>query len=90
MYRETRERAGTADRLMQVFSDEHEHSYLSDPQYPALMSALLAWIERDAKPTPQRVAELCRGYEAAYGKACKLLPDYRPAPLSARVPPRDH
>ena len=28
--------------------------------------------------------------EAAYGKACKLLPDYRPAPLSARVPPRDH
>ena len=90
VYRETRERAGTADRLVQVFSDEHEHSYLSDPQYPALMSALLAWIERDAKPTPQRVAELCRGYEAAYGKACKLLPDYRPAPLSARVPPRDH
>jgi hypothetical protein len=54
------------------------------------MSALLAWIEHDTKPTPQRVEELCRSYEAAYGKACKLLPDYRPAPLSARVPPRDH
>ncbi|WP_332748305.1 hypothetical protein [Hydrogenophaga sp.] len=30
----------------------------------------------------------CKGYEAAYGGTCKLLPDHRSAPLANRVPPR--
>jgi hypothetical protein len=53
------------------------------------MSALLDWIDHAAKPTPQRVAELCTGFEAAYGARCKLMPGYRPAPLASRVPPRE-
>ncbi|WP_137920562.1 hypothetical protein [Hydrogenophaga sp. 2FB] len=87
-YRETLDRAGTGNLLVQNFSDESEHSFLSDPQYPALFTALLDWIDKNDKPTPQKVAALCKGYEAAYGDTCKLLPDYRSPPLSSRVPPR--
>jgi hypothetical protein len=87
-YRETLNRAGKGQLLVQTFSDESEHSYLSDPQYPALFTALLNWIDRNQKPTPQTVAALCKGYEAAYGDTCKLMPDYVSAPLASRVPPR--
>lgn len=87
-YREIVERAGNGALLVQTYSDEAEHSYLSEPQYPALFTALLDWIDRKDKPTPQRVAALCKGYEAAYGEACKLLPDYQSPPLSQRVAPR--
>lgn len=87
-FRETMERAGSGARLVQVYTDESEHSYLSDPEYPAMMAALLAWVERGEKPTPQSVAERCRSFEATFGPGCKFLPDYRPAPLEARVPAR--
>jgi len=88
VYREARERAGTADKLVQNFSDEHEHSYLSDSEYPALMSALLEWVDHGRKPTPQGIAQSCKSYEATYGKPCMLRPDYKPGPLDSRVPPR--
>ena len=87
-YRDTLDRAGTGRLLVQTFSNESEHSYLSDPQYPALFTALLDWIDKNQKPTPQKVAALCKGYEAAYGDTCKLLPDYVSAPLASRVPLR--
>ncbi|MBI2768819.1 MAG: hypothetical protein HYX47_04310 [Burkholderiales bacterium] len=87
-YRAILERAGTGGNLVQTFSDEHEHSYLSDPQYPALLTALMDWVDKGAKPTPQKVAQLCKGYEAAYANTCRLLPDYRPPPLADRVAPR--
>lgn len=88
LYRSIRERAGTADLLVQNFSDEHEHSYLADPEYPALFTALLDWIDKGEKPTPQKVLALCKGYEPAYGGACKLRPDYVPAPIDTRITPR--
>jgi hypothetical protein len=56
------------------------------------MQELLAWIERaDAKPTPQGVATRCAGLPAAFDpdKGCHFLPDYRPATLDSRVPPRE-
>ena len=87
-YRETLDRAGKGSLLVQTFSDESEHSYLSEPQYPALFTALLNWIDKKDKPTPQTVAALCKNHEAAYGDTCKLLPDYRSAPLATRVPAR--
>ena len=87
-YRAIVQSAGAGDRLVQVFSDEHEHSYLADPQYPALLSALLDWVDKGEKPTPQSVAARCKALEAAYGKACRLLPDYQPGPLAGRVPAR--
>lgn len=87
-YREIVERAGHGDRLVQVFSDEAEHSYLGEAQYPALFTALLNWVDRQDKPTPASVAALCRGFEATYGPGCKIVPDYRSPPLASRVAPR--
>ncbi len=87
-YREVLERAGNGHLLVQTFSDESEHSYLAEAQYPALFTALLDWVDRGIKPTSQTVADLCKGYETAYASTCKLLPGYSSPPLSSRVAPR--
>ena len=87
-YRQTLESAGNGARLVQVYSDHNTHSYLSDPTYVALFEALLQWVEKGEKPTPASVAEGCKRAEASFGAGCKILPAYQPAPLEARVAPR--
>ncbi|RYF44027.1 MAG: hypothetical protein EOO25_01155 [Comamonadaceae bacterium] len=87
-YREVLERAGTGALLVQTFSDESEHSYLADAQYPALFTALLDWVDKGDKPAPQKVLALCQGYEAGYGKGCRIQPAYQPPSLDSRVAPR--
>jgi hypothetical protein len=90
-WRDTMRRAGTDARLVQLYTDEHEHSYLSDAEYVAAMQALLSWIDRaDAKPTPHGVATRCAALPATFdpGKGCRFLPDYQPAALDTRVAPR--
>jgi pimeloyl-ACP methyl ester carboxylesterase len=77
--------AGNATHLVQTFTDEHEHSYLSDPEYVALMQSLLAWVMTGEKPTPEGIAQLCRTIDAA---GCHFVPGYRPAALSTRTTPR--
>ncbi len=85
-YREIVASAGASQWLVQTFADEAQHSYLSDAEYPALMTALLDWIDKGDKPSPHKVAALCAQYEADFGKGCHLQPDYRPPLLSSRVP----
>ncbi len=91
-YRDIVAKAGRADRLVQVFSDESEHSYLSDPEYTAAFKSLMNWAERGIPPTPQSIADLCdtmRDKEGAKeGSTCHLRPTYQPAPLGSRVAPR--
>jgi len=87
-YREIVDAAGASSWLVQAFSDESDHSYLGDPEYPALMTALLRWIDDGERPTPDGVAALCTANEARFGSGCKIRPEYRPAPLSSRVPAR--
>ncbi len=90
VFRETMRRGGSGDRLVQVFTDDNEHSYLSDAQYVTAMRALLAWAERGEAPTAAGIAAQCRGVEAVFAPAtgCRFLPSYQPRPLSARVPRR--
>ena len=85
----TMQQAGTADHLVQTFTSDHEHSYLTDTAYPTLMSALTAWAQGGAKPSPAGIAQDCHRFEAAYGADCHFLPDYHPRPLDARVTKRD-
>lgn len=87
-FRQTMERAGQGARLVQVFSDHSDHSYLSDPTYVALFDALVQWVEKGEKPTPAGLAQHCKRFEPTFGAGCRLQPDYRPAPLEARVAPR--
>ncbi|MEJ6004862.1 hypothetical protein WG899_04845 [Paucibacter sp. AS339] len=88
-FRHTMTAAGQGHRLVQVFSDDKEHSYLSDPIYPALMEALMVWQAAGGgehnKPSPALVAERCRAMEARFGSGCRVLSDYRPAELDTRV-----
>jgi hypothetical protein len=81
-------RPGDDARLVQVYSDHSEHSYLSDPTYVALFEALLKCVEKGQKPTPASVAAGCQRAEAAFGAGCRIRPDYQPATLEARVAPR--
>jgi len=87
-YREIVDAAGASSWLVQTFSDEAEHSYLGDPEYPALMTALLQWIDHGERPSPDSVARLCTGNEERFGAGCRFRPEYRPLPLSSRVPAR--
>lgn len=88
-FRDTMASAGNASKLVQTFTDEHEHSYLADPEYVALMQALLAWVKAGERPTPDGVSERCKALETSFGAGCRFVPDYRPGPLSTRVTPRD-
>jgi hypothetical protein len=87
-FRDTVARAGHGDRLVQTFTADSEHSYLSDVQYLAAIDALLAWARRGEKPTPASVADRCKALEATAGAGCRFQPAYRPAPLAERVPAR--
>jgi hypothetical protein len=87
-YRATRERAGTADRLVQVFVDEAEHQKLSPVLYPAALAALRHWVETGARPTPETVRAECEALRADYPGECRILADYVPQPWEARVNPR--
>ncbi len=87
-FRETMTAAGNGERLVQLFGDFDTHSYLSDPVYPTLVDALIAWVDRDQKPTPASLTAQCTALEARFPEPCKLLPDYTPRPLSARVAAR--
>jgi hypothetical protein len=89
-FRATMQRGGSADRLVQLFTDDSEHSYLSDAQYVAAMHALLDWAAGGARPTAARIAASCKNIEPAFDPStgCRFLPAYAPRPLSARVPER--
>jgi len=88
-YRATREGAGTADRLVQVFTRESEHSALSASGYAAAVHALDAWVEGGRRPTPEAVAEECTTYDAHHGTGCFVDPSFVPDSYASRVRPRE-
>jgi hypothetical protein len=87
-YREVLERAGTSDRLVQTFTREHQHSYLSTPEYAAVLNALLGWIESGSKPTADAIIAACDRYRASYDGACLFDPAFVPKPFDERSYPR--
>jgi hypothetical protein len=80
--------AGNGQRLVQAYIDSAEHSYWGDAYYPPLFEALLNWVEKGVKPTPQGIAERCRQLMGARATECKFVPDYVAKPLASRVLPR--
>jgi hypothetical protein len=83
-YKATLEAAGTADRLVQTFTREKEHSYLSTPEYAALLQALMAWVDDKRKPSPASVAALCDAHARRYEGGCHFDVEFKPQPLEAR------
>lgn len=80
--------AGSQDRLVQTFTDEHEHSKLSDAEYAALFDSLMRWVTTGSRPAPADVAAACAKHEASFSGGCHFKADFRPQPLFSRVAPR--
>ena len=89
-FRERMVAGGHGANLVQVFTDDSEHSYLSDAQYVAAITALLDWTKGGRKPDAAAIAQSCQQVESTFepAKGCRFLPDFKPAALTARVPSR--
>lgn len=88
LYRDIVASAGNSALLVQAFSDESEHSFLAEAQYPALFAALLDWIDKGDKPSPEALVTRCKTYESAYASTCRIQPAYRSPSLDSRVATR--
>jgi pimeloyl-ACP methyl ester carboxylesterase len=77
--------AGRGDNLVQTFVDSTEHSYWGDAMYPPLFDALLAWVEKGEKPSPNSIAQRCAALNPANDKACRFVVDFIPQPISSRI-----
>jgi pimeloyl-ACP methyl ester carboxylesterase len=80
--------SGKADQLVQVFVNSSEHSYWGDAHYPPLFDALLSWVEKDQKPTPNSIADRCKQRNSANTATCKFQTDYIAKPIESRIFPR--
>jgi hypothetical protein len=87
-YRETFERAGTLDYLVQVFMDRGGHCEYTNSEFAAAHHALIDWIDTGVKPTPQEIAASCEIYRSLYRDECNFNPKYTPSPIDSRVYPR--
>jgi hypothetical protein len=83
-YRTKVNAAGNGARLVQAYTDETEHTAQSDPELAAGLDALMQWIEKSEKPTPQSIAASCASLRASYEGPCRYHPDYEPQPYSTR------
>ncbi|MFF7159862.1 hypothetical protein ACFZBP_00435 [Streptomyces sp. NPDC008086] len=87
-YRATLQGARSDGHLVQTFTNEHEHSELSDSEYATSIAALDTWVRKGRKPTPKSVAAACGAFDDKYGAGCLYDPAFRPAPYASRVEPR--
>ena len=76
-YRATREGAGTADTLVQVFSRESEHSSLSNSGYAAVLDALDTWVDTGVEADARRRRGLLRGLRHDVRQRLLPRPDLR-------------
>ncbi|WP_247694479.1 hypothetical protein [Streptomyces sp. B93] len=84
-YRATLQGADRDRYLVQTFTDEHEHSSLSDSEYAASVAALDRWVRSGRKPLPQSIATSCETYDRTYGTGCFYDPGFRPSAYATRV-----
>lgn len=83
-------KAGHLGNLVQTYTQDSGHSYLSDAQYLTAMQALLNWVDKGQKPDAREIARQCLALDKKWHpeKECRFLPEYQPKPLENRVYPR--
>ncbi|MGI5414070.1 hypothetical protein ACQEV9_45710 [Streptomyces chartreusis] len=74
--------------LVQTFTEENEHSELSNSEYANSIAALASWVRTGKKPTPKSIAASCPTYDHVHGTGCFYDPGFRPSPYASRVLPR--
>ncbi|MEU3650583.1 DUF6351 family protein [Lentzea sp. NPDC034063] len=87
-YRETVQAAGRAGNLVQTFTDEADHSELSDAEYANSIAALDTWVRTGRKPTARSIADSCGTFDQTYRSGCFYQPEFAPASYASRVLPR--
>jgi hypothetical protein len=89
-FRDNVTESGAADRLVQVYTADHAHSYSSDAHYVSAVGALLDWVDKGDKPEAASLEQRCKALAAVWQPAggCRIRADYQPAPLGSRVPTR--
>jgi hypothetical protein len=83
-YREAVKSKGKANLLVQAYTDEGAHTAQSAPELAASLDALMQWIEKGTKPSPQSIAASCGQMRTTYEGPCRYHPDYEVKPLSTR------
>jgi GNAT superfamily N-acetyltransferase len=83
-YRDNVRAAGSADRLVQAYTDEKAHTAQSAPELAAALDAVLQWVEKGTKPTPQAIAAACEQLRASLDGPCRWHPAFEPKPLATR------
>lgn len=88
-YRDAVAAAGRQDKLVQVFTSEHEHSKLADAEYAALFDAMMQWIAAGKKPNAEQIASGCAEQATRFPGGCHIDTGFEPKPLFTRVAPRN-
>lgn len=89
-YRDVVNAGGAGDRLVQAFTDEPAHTGQSAPELAASIDALIQWIDKGIKPTPQSIAATCERLRAAYDGLCGFHPEFAPKSYSTRYARAPH
>ena len=89
-FKSTMAAGGSADRLVQNFTRDQDHSYTSDAQYVTAIHALIDWVQLGKKPTPASIAASCKEVAVDFepAKGCRFQPDFIPQALKTRVQAR--
>jgi hypothetical protein len=87
-YRDSLQGAHRERNLVQTFTQESEHSGLSNSEYANSISALDAWVRTGKKPTPKSIAASCTAFDGTYGTGCFYEPGFFPDSYASRVNPR--
>ncbi len=74
VYAATVAAAGRSSLLVQVVTDEADHSRLSDASYMTALDALEGWIDRGARPAPSGFQARCQALWAKLGPCLFLTP----------------
>jgi pimeloyl-ACP methyl ester carboxylesterase len=83
-YRDFVTAAGHGDMLVQAYTDENAHTSQSAAELAAAIDALMAWIEKGTKPTPQTIADGCKRFGRQFAGPCAYHPEYEAKPLATR------
>jgi len=87
-YREAFARAGTADRLVQIYTTAGGHCIFTAPENVAHLSGLLRWLETGSKPAPEEFVRLCDQTRSDFPGECRFDPAYQPKALATVIYPR--
>lgn len=87
-YRQTLEGAGTSDYLVQLFTNESEHSVLSTSEYATVLHALVDWVQTGKRPQYEAIVSSCEKFREMYQVPCYFNPGYQPGSFESRVYPR--